>query len=51
VKKIKPALRRVRPEQITEQLNRVYANAPDAGEQSIVKKMKFKFRATIKERW
>jgi metal-responsive CopG/Arc/MetJ family transcriptional regulator len=44
-------LRRLRHEEITEQLNRVYAGTPDAIEQSTRKKMKAKFRATLREGW
>ena len=44
-------IRQRRQEETTEQLNRVYARPPDAAEQATTKKMKTKFRTTIRERW
>ncbi|MGD0872394.1 MAG: hypothetical protein ABSB88_22825 [Bryobacteraceae bacterium] len=44
-------LRRRRLEETTERLNRVYGGEPDAIEQVTTKKMKAKFRTTIRERW
>ena len=44
-------LRRKQQEQLVEQLNRVYAGKPDLAEKRIVRRIKDKFRATIKERW
>jgi predicted transcriptional regulator len=44
-------IRQRRQEETTEQLNRVYAGPPDAPEHGTTKKMKAKFRTTIRERW
>ena len=43
-------LRQRRQEQVTEQLNRVYAGGPDASEQRTTAGMKARFRSTIKDR-
>ena len=44
-------LRQRRQEEITEQLNRVYAGGPDASERRTTARMKARFRSTIKDRW
>jgi Arc/MetJ family transcription regulator len=44
-------LRRNQQQQLVEQLNRVYAGKPDLPDKQITRRMKHKFRATIKDRW
>ena len=40
-----------RQQQIIHQLNRVYAGKPEAADAGVTKKMKAKFRSTVRERW
>ncbi len=44
-------LHRRRKKEMLEQLNRVYAEKPDASEQRIIRGMKAKVSRTIKDRW
>jgi metal-responsive CopG/Arc/MetJ family transcriptional regulator len=44
-------IRQRRQEEITERLNRVYGGGQDAFEQATTRKMKAKFRSTVRERW
>jgi metal-responsive CopG/Arc/MetJ family transcriptional regulator len=44
-------LRRNQQQQLVEQLNRVYAGKLDLSDKQITRRMKNKFRATIKDRW
>jgi len=44
-------LRRRYQEKMIEQVNQAYSDHPRAGEARAVKRMKAKFRATIKDRW
>ena len=44
-------LRDRRVEELTDQLNQVYTKEQDSPERRVAKKMKAKFRATIKESW
>lgn len=44
-------LRQKRHEEMTQQLNRVYADGPKAAERRMAARMKTTFRATIKDRW
>jgi metal-responsive CopG/Arc/MetJ family transcriptional regulator len=44
-------LRQRRQEEMSERLNRVYADPPDTAERRTTSRMKSKFRATVRERW
>ena len=44
-------LRQRRQEEMSERLNRVYADPPNTAERRTITRMKSKFRATVKERW
>jgi len=44
-------LRQRRREEMTEQLNRVYAIGPDASQRRATARMKGMFRQTVKDRW
>jgi metal-responsive CopG/Arc/MetJ family transcriptional regulator len=44
-------LRRRRQEKMTEQLNRAYAGEPDQADARTTRRMKAKFRSTIRENW
>ena len=44
-------LRRRRKKEMLEQLNRVYAEKPDAAEQRVIRGIKAKLGKTIRDRW
>jgi metal-responsive CopG/Arc/MetJ family transcriptional regulator len=44
-------LRHRRQEETVEQLNRAYAGKPDPASAATLKRMKAKFRSTIRDRW
>jgi metal-responsive CopG/Arc/MetJ family transcriptional regulator len=44
-------LRQRRQEEMSECLNRVYADPPDTAERRTTSRMKSKFRTTIRQRW